>query len=169
MADAGGAMGALDVAEWLLAILHAVNEIAVNVAVSFVFGNGTGGDWLAVANGVHVAFTGRVIHEQAIGEPVSEPFMVLAIGRDDFDRPFFHFVDGEHSAAEFMRSPIGHAAAGIIPPGTPTRAVDVEGAADAIRMVRRPRGRPEPHIPIQPRRDGFAWQEIGRASCRERV
>ena len=102
-----------------------------------------------------------VVQEQSVGIAVGEELALLVVGVDDFHGLQLPDVDGEGGPAEMVRAPVGHAAAGIVAPGAPARAVDGEAAADAELVVGGPRRGTEPHVPIQPRGDRLAAQVAG--------
>ena len=95
----------------------------------------------------------HMIHEDAVGITEGEMFMILAIGRDDFNRTGLVHLQCELSGSENMSAPVGQCSAGIISPETPAglRLVRLrcEVAGGATFIVRRLRSRTQPQIPME--------------------
>ena len=85
---------------------------------------------------------------------------------DDLFGLQFADVDSERGAAEVVRPPVGHAAAGIVAERSPTAAVGAEVAVATRRIVGRPRRGAEPHVPVDLGRTVFGRQI---AELRERA
>ena len=162
-ADGDGVRGQFDVAERLLAGLDALDEVAVDAArrpCSSAPASAPASRPACLRLGGCPCRDGcdtggcRWDSERS-GTPCR-----LVVVIDDFLGLQLAAVDGEHRAAEVVRAPVGHAAAGIIGERPPAGAVDVEAAAAAIGIVGGPGRGAEPHVPVDACRD-----RLGRAGC----
>ena len=89
------------------------------------------------------ALVPAVVELGAVGVHEGELLVLLAVRRVDFSRPAVVHVQRPLHDVEVVRAPVGHAAAGVVAEAAPPKRVD-------LGVVRPPRCRADPHVPVEP-------------------